>query len=74
MATYRGQQLILSVFSPLSKGENPNFEIFKKKVGEPEKIFWGGGNQRGGDFQKQRGGFQLFKLNLGIVKNKNEDF
>ena len=63
------------VCSPLLSKGNPNFEIFKEGVGEPEKIFWGGGNQkRRKDFQKQRGGTQLFKLNLGIVKNKNEDF
>ena len=42
---------------PFQKGGNPNFEIFKKGVAEPEKIFWSGGNQReGGDFQRQRGG------------------
>ena len=74
MVTYRGQQLILSAFSPLSKGGNPNFEIFKKGVGEPEKVFWGGGNQKGGKIFKNKGGTQLFKLNLGIVKDKNEDF
>ena len=64
-----------SVSPPLSKGGNPNFENFKKG-GEPEKKFWGGGNQKGGErFSKIKGGgTQLFKLNLGIEKNKNEDF
>ena len=47
--------LYLVCSPPFQKGGNPNFEIFKKGVGEPEKIFWGGGNQKGADFQKQRG-------------------
>ena len=37
--------------SPFKKGE-PKFWKFQKG-GEPEKKFWGGGNQKGGkDFQK----------------------
>ena len=56
------------------KGGNPNFENFKKG-GEPEKNFGMGETKRGGErFSKTRGGTQLFKLNLGIEKNKNEDF
>ena len=55
-------------------GGEPKFWKFQKG-GEPEKKFWGGGNQKGGkDFWKKSGGTQLFKLNLGIEKNKNEDF
>ena len=64
-----------SVFPPFQKGGgNPNFENFKKG-GEPEKKFWGGGNQKGGErFSKIKGGTQLFKQNLGIEKSKIEDF
>ena len=59
--------------SPLSKGgRDPNFENFKK--GEPKKNF-GWGKPKGGEiFSKIKGGTQLFKLNLGIEKNKNGDF
>ena len=57
---------------PPFQREGANFENFKK--GEPEKKFWGGGNQKGRKIFKNKGGTQLFKLNLGTVKNKNEDF
>ena len=48
---------------PFKRGGTQILKISKR--GEPEKNFWGGGNQKGGRY---------FKLNLGIEKNKNEDF
>ena len=62
--------------STLSKGD-PNFENFKRGVGPEKNLGWG--NQRGERFskkkrRKKKGGTQLFKLNIGAVKNKNEDF
>ena len=44
------------------------------KRGEPEKEIWGEGNQKGGEIFKKKGGTQIFKLNLGIEMNKNDDF
>ena len=38
-----------------------------------EDLGWGKPKEGGGDFQKEKGGTQLFKLNLGIDKDKNED-
>ena len=58
---------------PLSKGGNPKFEIFKKG-GSLKKNFGVGETKGGKRFSKTKGRTQLFKLNLGIVKNKNEDF
>ena len=34
---------------------------------------WGRRNQKGGDFQKESGKTQLFKLSLGIEKDKDWD-
>ena len=49
-----------SVFPLFQKGGNPNFENFKKG-GEPEKKFWGGRNQKGGEiFSKIKGGNPTF--------------
>ena len=50
--------------------EGLHSENFKK--GE-ENLGWG--KPKGGEkiFKKKGGGTQLFKLNLGIEKNKNED-
>ena len=59
-------------FPPFQKGGDPNFEIFKKG-GNLKKIL-GWGNQKEGKIFKNKGGTQLFKLNLGIEMNKNEDF
>ena len=56
---------------PLSKGGNPNFENFKK--GEPKK-FSQGKTERKGKIFKKKGGTQLFKMILGIEKDKNGDF
>ena len=64
-----------TVGSPLFKGGggNPIFEFFKK--GGNQKKILGWGKKKGGErFSKIKGGTQLFKLNLGIEKNKNEDF
>ena len=62
-----------SVSPPLSKGGNPHSENFKK--GGNLKKNLGCGKPKGGErFSKIKGGTQLFKLNLGREKNKNEDF
>ena len=56
----------------LSKGGGGT-QILKisKKGGVPEKQFWGGRNQKGGNIFKNKGrGTQLFKLNLGIKKEQ----
>ena len=34
----------------------------------------GGGNQKGGKIFKNKGIAQLFKMTVGIEKNKNENF
>ena len=47
---------------PFKRG-NPNFENFKKGE-EPEKKFWGGGNQKGEIFSKIKGGIQRFQVEL----------
>ena len=62
------------VGSPPFKGVDQDFETFKKGGG-PEKRFWGWGNQmREKSFKDKEGATQLFKLNLGIVKNKLRTF
>ena len=56
--------------SPLFKGGGgTRFLNFSKR-----KKILGWGKKKGGNFQKKRGGTQLFKLDLGIEKNKNWDF
>ena len=60
---------------PFKRGGNLNFENFKKGRGNLKKNFGVGETKRGGKiFKNKGGGTQLFKLNLGIEKNKNEDF
>ena len=54
-------------------GLNPNFENFKKG-GTLKKMLGWGKPKRGKIFSKIMGGTKLFKLNIGIEKNKNEDF
>ena len=49
---------------PFKRGENPNFENFKKG-GEPEN---------GGEIFKNKRGNPTFHVNLGIEKDKNGDF
>ena len=68
------KSLYLVCSPPFQKEGNPNFEIFKKGVGEPEKIFWVGESKGGGIFKNKGRVTHFFKLNLGIVKNKKEDF
>ena len=63
-----------SVFPPFQKGGNPNFENFKRGGGALKKKIGVGETKRRERFSKIKGGTQLFKLNLGIEKNKNEDF
>ena len=67
---YQGILDLHSVLS-LSKEEDPSFENFKK--GGPEKRFWVG-KPKGGKIFKNNGGNTFFWLNLGIEKNKSEDF
>ena len=62
------------MFHPFQKGRNPNFENFKKR-GNLKKNFGVWESKRGRErFSKIKGGTQLFKLNLGIEKNKNGEF
>ena len=49
----------------------PNFENFKKGI---MKKNLSGGNQKGGKIFKNKGIAQLFKMTVGIEKNKNENF
>ena len=56
------------MFPPFRKAGNPNFENLKKG-GKSEKN-WDGGNQKGGNIFKIKGGTLLFKLNLGIKRAK----
>ena len=67
------KQHLLIVCSPLSKGGNPNFDNFKKG-GNLKNDFGVGETKMGERFSKLKGGIKLFKLNLGIEKNKNGDF
>ena len=55
------------------RGGKPNFENFKKEGNLKKNLGWGK-PKWGRRFLKTKGGTQLFKLNLGIEKNKNEDF
>ena len=72
--TCGNQGMLFIVCSPPFKRGGTQILKISKRGGEPEKKFWGGGNQKGGErFSKKKGGTQLFKLNLGIEKNKNED-
>ena len=67
-------QLSSCVPSPLSKGGGePKFWKFQKRGGTWKKN-WGGETKRRWKIFKNKGGTQLFKLNLGIEKNKNEEF
>ena len=58
---------------PLQK-EGGTQILKSSKRGEPEKKFWVGETKRVERFSKIKGGTQLFMLNLGTAKNKNEDF
>ena len=58
---------------PLFKGEGTRFLNFSKRGGT-KKNFRVGEKKGGKRFSKIKGGTQLFKLNLGIEKNKNENF
>ena len=60
------------VCSPLSKGEEPKFWKFQE-WGTWKKLLVEG-NQKGDKIFKNKGGTQLFKLNLGIEKNEIGDF
>ena len=66
-------KMIVTVCSPFSKGMDQNFENFNKR-GKPGTKIGVGETKRGRRFSKIKGGTQIFKLNLGIQKNKNEDF
>ena len=57
---------------PLLKGVTQILKISER--GDLKKNIQVGETKRGGDFQNERVGTQLFKLNIGIKKNKNKDF
>ena len=64
-----------SVFPPFQKGGGTQILKISKRGGNLKKILgWGKPKGRGKIFKNKGGGTQLFKLNLGIEKNKNEDF
>ena len=56
--------------TPFQKGEVHILKI----SGGTWKINLGWGHQKRGIFSERKGGIELFKQNLGIEKNKNEDF
>ena len=69
------QAAIHSVFPlPFKRGGTQILKILKR--GGNLKIILGWGKPKGGRevFSKIKGRTQLFKLNLGIEKNKNGDF
>ena len=63
--------LYLVCSPPFQKNGGTQILKFSKKgVGEPEKIFWGGGNQRGRKIFKKKGGNPTFKAELRDSKEQ----
>ena len=60
--------------SALSKAGGTQILKNSKRGEEPKKIWGRETKRKGGRFSKIKGGAQLFKLNSGIEKYKNQDF